>query len=149
MHVSTHVLKTRNVHSAHVTSARSLSDDGSRREFNHLYFRAFKRFLLHSIDILLSPIGDLTNIHKTFLTALPERKNCLTSILVGVMESCKRTSFTPSNNVKTYAYPLFLKVTFNSKEILVYEDLLECGNVILLIEYQHSLFVVNRVNAPE
>ena len=52
MHVSTHVLKTRNVHSAHVTSARSLSDDGSRRDFNHLYFRAFKRFLLHSIDIL-------------------------------------------------------------------------------------------------
>ena len=43
----------------------------------------------------------------------------------------------------------FLKVAFNGKEILVYEDLLECGNVILLIEYQHSLFVVNRVNAPE
>ena len=83
MQVYTHVLKTRNVRSAHVTSARALSNNGFRRDFNHLYFWHFKRFLLHSIDILLSPIGDLTNIHKNFLTALPERKNCLTSILVG------------------------------------------------------------------
>ena len=26
---------------------------------------------------------------------------------------------------------------------------LKCGNIILLIENQHSLFVVNRVNAPK
>ena len=86
------------VHRAPFMNARSLSDDGSRPDFHHLYFWRFKLFLIHSMDILLSPIGDLTNIHKNFLTTLPERRNCLTSVLVGVMESRKRTSFTPSKH---------------------------------------------------
>ena len=96
--ISTRIISTPCVRRAPYTSALTLSNNGSRRDFNHLYFRAFKRFLLHSIDILLSPIGDLTNIHKNFLTTLPERRNCLTSVLVGVMKSRKRTSFTPSKH---------------------------------------------------
>ncbi|MCQ2172534.1 MAG: hypothetical protein MJZ17_07280 [Bacteroidales bacterium] len=47
----------------------------------------------------LFPTGyDLAKVYKNFPKALPERENCLTSILVGVMESRKRTSFTPSKH---------------------------------------------------
>lgn len=38
------------VHSARVMSARALSNNGSRLDFNHLYFRSFKLFLFHNMD---------------------------------------------------------------------------------------------------
>ena len=50
--ISTRIISTPCVRRAPFMNARSLSDDGSRREFNHLYFRRFKRFLLHGMDFL-------------------------------------------------------------------------------------------------
>ena len=36
-----------------------------------------------------------------------------------------------------------LKVIFHSKLILLYENLLECCNIVLLIEHQHRLLIIH------
>ena len=42
-----------------------------------------------------------------------------------------------------------LEISSYSKGKLIYEYLFECRNVVLFVEYEHCLFVINRINCSE
>lgn len=65
----THVLMTRNVRRAPFMIALTLSNNGSRLDFRHLYFRGFKLFLLHSIDTLS---GFTLQMYQKMITKTPQ-----------------------------------------------------------------------------
>mgnify|MGYP006974631665 CR=1 FL=1 len=109
--------------------------------------------------IILERIVKLVNLRRRhsklpILSNLTKSPNLpLTSLVSGHKKAtAKGDRIVKKCTIRTICFPNFLslsKISFYSKEELVYKNLFECRYVILFVEHKHSFFVINRIYTSE